>query len=229
MSGWWSLVSGLVGALLVFIFQAVIEAWRNKREKLGLLRLLLAEIEHNAEVTNTIGERKRDLLDSPDLLRSIKTETWQDVRKGATRLFPATLTEALNDYYSPLETLLTLLQFENRESDMADRWFRGTMKEQAPEKEVALTRNPYYEYRDRALQAQEKAQKRIEKYLQRFAVRLNPHTVRCLALAQKFLSVRGMHHQCRWLNNSAKGYSIREDQLYWMPNFRKTFSQHLGE
>jgi pimeloyl-ACP methyl ester carboxylesterase len=43
-------------------------------------------------------------------------------------------------------------------------------------------------------------------FLQRFAVRLNPHTVRCLALAQKFLSVRGMHHQCRWLNNSAKGY-----------------------
>jgi hypothetical protein len=133
----WALVSGLFGALLVFFLGLFREAWRNNREKIGVLRLILAEIEHNAEVSRTLGETTRDLLSSPDLSRSLKTETWSDVRTQAARLLPKELRDALNDYYSPLQTLVTLLQFENRKNDRANRMVRGQIKEKFPEKEVA--------------------------------------------------------------------------------------------
>ena len=162
----WALVSGLVGAVLVFLLGIIREAWRNRREKLGVLWLLLAEIRHNAEVVRSIEERGQDLIASADFPFSMRTDTWRDLRKTAARLLPDNLRQALNDYYSPLQTLLTLLQFENRVNDRADRLLREAIKEKAPQKEVALTRNSYHEYRDSALQAQEEAQKRIEEYLE---------------------------------------------------------------
>ena len=66
------LLSGFLGALLVFVLGAAREWWRNERERRGLLRLLLAEIEHNDEVIRTIAERLRrefpveDLIGHPD-------------------------------------------------------------------------------------------------------------------------------------------------------------------
>jgi hypothetical protein len=155
------LVSGLVGAVLVFIFQAGIEAWRNRREKRGILRLVLAEVEHNLEVTKTIGERKPDLLGSADFLRSMKTETWLDARKDAARLCPAYLTKVLNTYYSPLQTLLTLLQFEKS----ADRRFREGISKRQPQSTVSATRNPYDSYLNDVLRTQKEAQKQIEEHL----------------------------------------------------------------
>jgi hypothetical protein len=50
------IVLGAIGALLVFLLGILREARRNDREKLRLLRLLLAEIEHNTEVSETLGE-----------------------------------------------------------------------------------------------------------------------------------------------------------------------------
>jgi hypothetical protein len=149
-----------------FLLGIIREAWRNDREKLGVLRLILAEIRHNAEVVRTIEERGRDLIASSDFHSSMRMDTWRDVRKTAARLLPDNLRQALNDYYSPLQTLLTLLQFENHVNDRADRGLREAIKAQVPQKEVALTRNPYHEYRDSVLQAQEEAQKRIEEYLE---------------------------------------------------------------
>ena len=52
----WILLSGAVGALIVFILGIWLEWRRNERERRGLLRLLRAEIEHNAEVTRTVEE-----------------------------------------------------------------------------------------------------------------------------------------------------------------------------
>jgi len=161
----WALVSGLVGAVLVFLLGTGREAWRNRREKLGILRLILTEIQHNTEVVRTIEERGGDLLVSPDFLLSMSTETWIDVRKSAAKLLSDDLRQVLNDYYSPLQTLLTLLKFEKGPSDRMDRALRGVIKEAAPEIEVALTRNPYQEYREDMLRAQEKALKRLEDYL----------------------------------------------------------------
>ena len=67
------LLFGLVGALLVFVLGALREWWRNERERRGLLRLLLAEIEHNAEVVRTIWESgKPSLIGSPNIRDDVK-------------------------------------------------------------------------------------------------------------------------------------------------------------
>src|SRR5215207_2863155 len=107
------LLAGFVGAVLVFLLQFVWRLWQDDRERRALLRLLRAEIEHNVEVTNTIGERTWDLLSSPDL-HSIRSVTWRDVQVRAALLLPRDLIDALNDYYSPLQRVLTLLTFHNR-------------------------------------------------------------------------------------------------------------------
>jgi hypothetical protein len=52
----WSLLSGVIGALLVFCLGFARELWRDERERRGILRLLLAEIEHNIEVVRTVRE-----------------------------------------------------------------------------------------------------------------------------------------------------------------------------
>ena len=50
------LLAGSFGALGVFLLGIVREWWREEREREGFLHLLLAEIEHNAEVMSIIGE-----------------------------------------------------------------------------------------------------------------------------------------------------------------------------
>ncbi len=51
------MLSGLLGALAVFILGWLREWWRNEREQRSLLLLLLAEMEHNTEVIQTVSER----------------------------------------------------------------------------------------------------------------------------------------------------------------------------
>src|SRR3712207_1308457 len=82
------LLSGLVGALLVFVLGALREWWRNERERRGLLRLLLAEIEHNAEVVRTVWESgKPSLIGSPNI-RLMTSRTWRDTQARAAQLLP---------------------------------------------------------------------------------------------------------------------------------------------
>ena len=71
--------------------------------------------------------------------------------------------------------------------------------------------------------------RRRRRNLQRFAVQLTPRApYGTLAPVQKVLSVRGMHHRCRWVSNSAKGYraSIRASRVR-APAFR--FDGGMGE
>jgi hypothetical protein len=154
---WWVLFSGIVGALLVFILGTAREEWRNDREKPGLLRLLLAEIDHNIEVFETIGETKRQKIDvviSPEFAPSVRVDTWQDVRAKAARLLNKQLRDALNAYYSPLQTLLTLVTFKDKlGNDHMNRVARQM-------------RNPYLEYFDRTIAAQEEVRDLIEEYLE---------------------------------------------------------------
>ncbi len=90
------LLAGSVGALAVFVLGVVREWWRNERERRGILRLLLAEIGHNAEVCRTIGETTWDLLSAPEL-PSMRVGTWSDCRVRAAQLLPEYLTQGLND------------------------------------------------------------------------------------------------------------------------------------
>src|SRR5215217_1236069 len=101
------LLAGFGGALAVFILGAFREWWREEREREGLLRLLLAEIDHNDEVMRTIGEVTNDLLGSP-AFPLLSTETWRDAQGRAAALLPDGLSVTLTVYYSLLETSLTL-------------------------------------------------------------------------------------------------------------------------
>jgi hypothetical protein len=95
----------------------------------------------------------------------MKAETWRDVRTRAAALLPAEIMAAVEDYYSPLETVLTLLQFQDAVSDTADRMLRDEIQRVKPEWSVAATSNPYGEYLDRTVAAQDTARERIKRYL----------------------------------------------------------------
>ena len=166
------LLSGFLGALLVFALGAVREWWRSEHERRGLLRLLLAEIKHNAEVIRTIAERlgqefpPEDLIGHPDF-RTLKTRTWVGVQGRAAALLPDDLLEMVQGYYSPLEALLALAGFANMSGDSFDRTLRALIQEERPSWKVAATRNPYVEQLEGFLEAQESAPAKIEAYLAR--------------------------------------------------------------
>jgi hypothetical protein len=50
-----ALLGGLGGAVAAFLLGGFREWWREEREREGLLRLLLAEIDRNAEMERTKG------------------------------------------------------------------------------------------------------------------------------------------------------------------------------
>ena len=159
------LLGGLGGALAVFILGGFREWWREEREREGLLLLLLAEINHNEEVARTIGEVTWDLLSSKDF-PSMSTETWRNVQVRAAALLPDDLSVTLNGYYAPLQTMLTLLTFENLPNERTAREIRRVASEML-KREFPATRNPWNEYLKATLEAQEQAQERINAYLAR--------------------------------------------------------------
>jgi hypothetical protein len=166
------LLAGSVGALAVFVLGIVREWWRIERERRGLLVLLLAEMEHNTEVIQTVSERVGPDRPIEDLtgntnFATLKVRTWSKVQGRAAALLSGDLMAALDEYYSPLETLLSLVGFANMVSDSFDRTLRGEFQEMKPDWSVALTRNPYREQLERLLGAQESTPAKIEEYLAR--------------------------------------------------------------
>jgi hypothetical protein len=114
------LLAGLGGALVVFLLGIFREWWREEREREGLLRLLLSEIDHNAEVVRTVGEKTNNPLGAEDFLK-ISADTWRELQGRAAALLPDDLFAVLNGYYSSLQTLLTLLEFEDHNQERLDR------------------------------------------------------------------------------------------------------------
>jgi hypothetical protein len=164
------LLSGLIGALLVFLLGVLREWWRNEQERRGLLILLLAEISHNREVIRTVQDRinpnqaMEDLIGHPHFSTQ-KLKTWDNVQERAAALLPDDPMAALDEYYAPLETLLTLVRFPNMASDSFDRTLRGEIQEMKPAWSVAATRQPYREQLQKLLDAQESTPAKIEEYL----------------------------------------------------------------
>jgi hypothetical protein len=84
------LLAGALGALLVFFLGVLREWWREEQERRGLLILLLAELEHNAEVIRTIydrmdpGQAMEDLIAHPHFANQ-KAKTWGAYRRGPPR------------------------------------------------------------------------------------------------------------------------------------------------
>ena len=166
------LLAGSVGALAVFVLGVVREWWRNERERRGILRLLLVEIGHNAEVCRTIGETTWDLLSAPELT-SMRVGTWSDCRVRAAQLLPEYLTQGLNDYYDSLQNLLTLLTFPNKGEERMGREIKRDFVEKTGKqvtgsgKQITGFRNPWNDYLGMTLDAQERTRGLIETYLDR--------------------------------------------------------------
>lgn len=127
-----------------------------------MLRLLLAEIEHNAEVVDTARRDRPALIGSPNL-SYMKTETWRATRARASQLVPRELLASLEDYYTPLEILLTLLKFEGTNQSAGERWLRAALAEKLGEDRVA--QDPPVRYAMKALDAQERAREQVTEYL----------------------------------------------------------------
>jgi hypothetical protein len=132
----------------------------------------LAEISHNGEVIRTVQDRintdqaMEDLIGHPHFSTQ-KVRTWDNVQERAAALLPDDLMAALDEYYAPLETLLTLVHFPNMASDSFDRTLRGKIQEMKPALSVAATRQPYREQLQRLLDAQETTPSKIAQYLAR--------------------------------------------------------------
>jgi hypothetical protein len=154
------LLGGALGALGVFFLGWLKEWWRDEQERRGLLILLLAELEHNAEVIRTIydrmdpGQAMEDLIAHPHFANQT-AKTWESVQERAAALLPDDLMAALQEYYAPLETLLTLVRFPSMTSDSFERILRGA------------TRQPYREQLDKLLKAQDDTPPKIKGYLAR--------------------------------------------------------------
>lgn len=164
------LLSGLIGALLVFLLGALREWWRDEQERRGMLMLLLAEISHNGEVIRTVQDRINPDQAMEDLIghtnfSTQKVRTWDNVQERAAALLPDYLMAALDEYYAPLETLLTLVHFPNMASDSFDRTLRGEIQEMKPAWSVTATRQPYREQLQKLLDAQASTLAKIEEYL----------------------------------------------------------------
>jgi len=159
------LLSGLIGALLVFFLQWGREWWHNERARRGLLRLLSSEIQHNAVVVETIRDSGQTLNSSRDVASCMTTEAWRASRQSVVTLPPRVL-EPLDDYYRPLEVLLTLLSFPNVGEERMERWTRKMLAE-ALGREFVRSSDPWGDYERIMLEAQEHAEARIGEYLAR--------------------------------------------------------------
>jgi hypothetical protein len=152
---------GIAGGLLV-------DRLRSVGERRGALRRLRAEIDRNEEAMQIVRERGRvrtaDMIGDPALL-SLTTDAWDDAARSG--VLPDVLYEELEGYYSPLEKLLSLLRMEGSMDEFMERWLRRGVSELKPEWNIPRSRNPYVEYLDQVLEAQDRVRDRITEYLAR--------------------------------------------------------------
>ena len=168
MIGWWALFSGVVGALLVFVLGILRQEWRDDREGVGILRLLLAEVEYNVAVVQTLEYWRTADVVSIDmrLLPHMKAEVWRDVRVRAAQLLPKELTATLNDHYSPLDNVIAIreVQEDPKKLDLSSHVMMNALGKQA---DLNYTGPPvlYVDYALLALETQNVARRQIEDHL----------------------------------------------------------------
>ena len=153
----------MIGALLVFGLGVLREWNRNTLERQGLLRLLLSEIEHNAELVDQIRDAKWGSMLSPDVT-AMKTETWRAARTRVAQLLPLELLKDLDCYYSLLETMLVLLSLSRKDEEMKVRLIRGVIRGEMGE-DYVNSGDPFGRYLGRTLEAQERARGRLKEFL----------------------------------------------------------------
>ncbi len=174
------LLGGALGALIVFVLGVLLEWSRRERERRRLLRLFLAEINHNEIVIKAIDESGTSLPESPYLDR-LKTETWEENQQAALGL-PDELLEVLVSYYQPLKIFRTIQSLppedpnrpRYRPEGWLEEWLESIDKTFEPLREAVNElfglpeTKPWREaYEQIMLRAQARAKKRIADYLNR--------------------------------------------------------------
>lgn len=172
------LLGGALGALIVFVLGVLLEWSRRERERRGLLRLFLAEINHNEIVIKAIDESGTSLPESPHLDK-LKTETWEENQQAASGL-PEELLKDLVSYYQPLEIFWTIQSLPpadpNRPppGDWLERWLESLDRTFEPLRDtinellgLPKTKDWREAYEQIMLRAQARAKKRIVDYLNR--------------------------------------------------------------
>ena len=176
------LLAGALGALIVFVLGVLLEWWRRERERRGLLRLFLAEINHNEIVIKAIDESGTSLPESPHLDK-LKTETWEENQQAASGL-PDELLVDLVSYYQPLEIFRTIQSLPPADPNRPPRdrppqgwledWFESLAKTFEPLTDtvnelLGLPKTKHWReaYEQIMLRAQARAKKRIADYLDR--------------------------------------------------------------
>jgi hypothetical protein len=161
------LLAGSIGALLVFVLGTLGTVLRRDREQVGILRLLLAEIHHNIAVVQTLGHWRGAVLNiDARLLPRLKAEVWRAVRVRGAQLLPEELTTTLNDYYSPLDNVITLQNLKEApgELDLSNDVMMQALGQLA-QPQYAGPPFLYEDYALYALEAQNTARQQVEDHL----------------------------------------------------------------
>jgi hypothetical protein len=130
----------------------------------GLLQLLTSEIEYNIAVTQSLEfwwYQKGGSIDTPPSPR-LKAEVWIDVRRVA-QLLPEDIITALNDYYSPLYTVLT--HTDQKEQDSSNLVMRDVLADRPERMYPNAPPFDYPDYAQHVLEAQNTAHKQVKDYL----------------------------------------------------------------
>jgi len=159
------LLSGVLGALLVFLLGIFREWWRNEQERRGLLRLLLSEVRHNAELVALVRKSGDGTIRLTDIA-AMKAEVWRESRARAARLLPPEMLLDLDSYYSRLETLLSLRHLTLSTEMMQGRWTLAVIEGKMDD-EVQWSTSPTTWYLARTLEAEDIAQSSIKGYLEK--------------------------------------------------------------
>jgi hypothetical protein len=156
-----------IGAFTTHRLREKADRKRVERERDGLLRLLLEEINLNTTLLRS-GVREGEAEESAQIasryLSFTKTETWKATRVRATQLVPEDILQSLVEYYSPLEALLIMLKAKGPGTEKSgEMWLRSVLQKALGEEKVAIPA-PVKQAR-RMLEAQSNVRKKITDYL----------------------------------------------------------------
>lgn len=114
-----ALLSGLAGALLVFMLGVLREVIINRRKCLGLLRLLMTEMRHNQLVLYRTYSHISKLKEYPSpedisLTEPFQFGAWENARVHLAELLPSDAFTPISEHYADLQGIVDAAQGTER-------------------------------------------------------------------------------------------------------------------
>lgn len=104
-----TLLSGFVGALLVFVLGAVRDLFARRRERIALMTLIHYEVMQNEKAIQSVETERPDDLSNPsitDFMAGLHDDAWKENRDRITQLEDNRAVELLGSYYASIATLI---------------------------------------------------------------------------------------------------------------------------